>query len=41
MARKNDRYYLAIWLGQYIVEGHTKVEALEEFDISRGAFDRG
>ena len=40
MVRKNDRYYLAIGLGQYIVEGHTKVEALEEFDISRSAFDR-
>ena len=40
MIRKNNRYYLAIGLGQYIIEGHTKIEALEEFDISRGTFDR-
>lgn len=38
--KKDRRYYLAIGLGQYIVEGHTKSEALEEFNITRGKFDR-
>lgn len=40
MLKKDNRYYLTIGLGQYIVEGHTKVEALEEFGITRGTFDR-
>lgn len=40
MIKKDRRYYLAIGLGQYIVEGHTKTEALEEFGITRGTFDR-
>lgn len=40
MIQKNNRYYLAIGIGQYIIEGHTKFEALEEFNISRGKLDR-
>lgn len=40
MKEKGSRYYLAIGIGQYIVEGHTKSEALEEFGITRGKFDR-
>lgn len=40
MKEKGSRYYLAIGIGQYIVEGHTKSESLEEFNISRGKFDR-
>lgn len=40
MKEKSERYYLAIGLGQYIIEGHTKSEALEEFGITRGKFDR-
>lgn len=39
MIKKDSRYYLAIGIGQYIIEGHTKVEALEEFNISRRTFD--
>ena len=40
MVQKNHRYYLAIGIGQYIVEGHTKSEAVEEFNISRRQLDR-
>lgn len=40
MVQKNNRYYLAIGIGQYIIEGHTKSEVLEEFNISRGKLDR-
>ena len=40
MVRKNDRYYLAIGLGQYIVEGHTKIEATKEFSTNLSSIDR-
>ena len=37
--KKDKRYYLAIGIGQYIIEGHTKPEAISEFHITRGKFD--
>lgn len=44
MLKQNDerRYYLAVSVASYIIEdnGHTKVEAMNEFNITRGVFDR-
>lgn len=40
MKEKSNRYYLAISVAEYIIEGHNKLQAMEEFDITRGTFDR-
>lgn len=40
MQKKTNRYYLAISVGQFITEGHTKAEACKEFDRKRGSIDR-
>lgn len=37
---KDRRYYLAVDIAQYIVEGHSKREASQEFKIANRTIDR-
>lgn len=37
---KDRRYYLAVDIAQYILEGHSKRETSQEFKIANGTIDR-